>query len=156
MKQVNACKKATPKAFKMGPEPFSPGRYHTFTPRRKPYEKSGIAGNGSCTGAVFVRSPAHLPKNWWWSKTALRAPWIPWARMRTPTSLSWPTFSTPCCPGPVKPGLLLPGLAVKYERLGANSWKFYLRQGGKFHNGNPFTAEDVAYTFQRPGGPQGE
>ncbi len=55
---------------------------------------------------------------------------------------------------PGKDGTLAPGLAEKYERLDANSWKFYLRKGIKFHNGNPFTAQDVAYTFKRLGDPK--
>lgn len=51
-------------------------------------------------------------------------------------------------------GKLSPALAVKYERLDANSWKFYLRKGVKFHNGNPFTAADVKFTFERMGNPK--
>jgi len=51
-------------------------------------------------------------------------------------------------------GTLSPALATKYERLDANSWKFYLRKGVKFHNGNPFTAQDVAFTFKRLADPQ--
>ncbi|MEW5725033.1 MAG: ABC transporter substrate-binding protein, partial [Thermodesulfobacteriota bacterium] len=46
-------------------------------------------------------------------------------------------------------GQLVPNLAVKWERTGPLTWKIWLRQGVKFHNGNPFTAEDVVYTFKR-------
>jgi|LDZT01.1.fsa_nt_gi peptide/nickel transport system substrate-binding protein len=46
-------------------------------------------------------------------------------------------------------GHLVPGLATSYERLGELTWRFSLRQGVKFHNGNDFTWEDVKYTFNR-------
>ncbi|UCF93693.1 MAG: hypothetical protein JSW39_05910, partial [Desulfobacterales bacterium] len=34
------------------------------------------------------------------------------------------------------------------------TWKFYLRQGVKFHNGNPFTAADVKFSFERLSNPE--
>jgi len=42
-----------------------------------------------------------------------------------------------------------PRLAVKWERLDALTMRFYLRKGVKFHSGNPFTAKDVKFTFDR-------
>ncbi len=51
-------------------------------------------------------------------------------------------------------GILAPALAVKWERVDALSWKFWLRQGVTFHNGNPFTAEDVKFTFERLANPE--
>jgi peptide/nickel transport system substrate-binding protein len=50
-------------------------------------------------------------------------------------------------------GVLAPALAVRWERLDALSWKFWLRKGVKFHNGNPFTAADVKFTFERLSNP---
>jgi peptide/nickel transport system substrate-binding protein len=50
-------------------------------------------------------------------------------------------------------GVLAPALAERWERLDLNSWKFYLRKGVKFHNGNPFTAEDVKFSFERLSNP---
>jgi peptide/nickel transport system substrate-binding protein len=42
-----------------------------------------------------------------------------------------------------------PRLATKWERLDDLTVRFWLREGVKFHSGNPFTAEDVVWTFQR-------
>lgn len=42
-----------------------------------------------------------------------------------------------------------PRLAVKWERLDELTMRFYLRKGVKFHSGNPFTAKDVKFTFDR-------
>src|SRR5690606_31784528 len=33
-------------------------------------------------------------------------------------------------------------------------WTFTLRQGVTFHNGDPFTADDVLYTFERSSNPE--
>ena len=51
-------------------------------------------------------------------------------------------------------GKLVPALAVKWEHPDALSWKFYLRKGVTFHNGNPFTAADVKFSFERLGNPE--
>lgn len=45
-------------------------------------------------------------------------------------------------------GELLPGLATSWERIDRLTWRFELRKGVKFHNGNEFTWEDVKYTFE--------
>jgi len=42
-----------------------------------------------------------------------------------------------------------PRLAEKWERLNPTTVRFYLRKGVKFHSGNPFTAKDVVWTFER-------
>ena len=42
-----------------------------------------------------------------------------------------------------------PGLAVSWEILSPTEYKFHLRKGVKFHNGEPFTAEDVKYSLMR-------
>lgn len=49
---------------------------------------------------------------------------------------------------------LAPALAEKYEQIDSQTWKFYLRKGVKFHNGNPFTAEDVKFSFERLKNPE--
>ena len=42
-----------------------------------------------------------------------------------------------------------PGLATSWKALNDTTWEFKLRRGVKFHNGEPLTAEDVKYSFDR-------
>ena len=42
-----------------------------------------------------------------------------------------------------------PRLAERWERVDDLTMRFYLRKGVKFHSGNPFTAADVKFTFDR-------
>ncbi len=44
---------------------------------------------------------------------------------------------------------LLPSLATEWEQVSPTSYRFRLREGVTFHNGNPFTAADVVYTMER-------
>jgi peptide/nickel transport system substrate-binding protein len=49
---------------------------------------------------------------------------------------------------------LRPGLAVSWTLISDTEWEFKLRPGVKFHDGTPFTAEDVAWSLRRiPGVP---
>ena len=48
-----------------------------------------------------------------------------------------------------------PGRVVDGEPGPASVYEFKLREGVKFHNGDPFTAEDVKFSFQRSKGRQG-
>lgn len=43
----------------------------------------------------------------------------------------------------------VPSLAEKWEQIDDTTFRFYLRDGVKFHNGDPLTAEDVCYTIAR-------
>ena len=43
----------------------------------------------------------------------------------------------------------LPALATHWEILEPNRWRFYLRKGVKYHNGNDFNADDVVFTYER-------
>ena len=44
---------------------------------------------------------------------------------------------------------LRPGLAVSWKPIDDTTWEIKLRQGVKFHDGTPFTADDVIFTFER-------
>ncbi len=44
---------------------------------------------------------------------------------------------------------IIPGLAERWEVVEPTRWRFHLRKGIKFHNGNDFNADDVIYSAQR-------
>jgi peptide/nickel transport system substrate-binding protein len=44
---------------------------------------------------------------------------------------------------------LVPALAVKWEQPDPKTWRIYLRPNVKFHNGEPFTADDVVFSIGR-------
>ena len=44
---------------------------------------------------------------------------------------------------------IIPGLAEKWETVDPLKWRFHLRKDVKFHNGNPFTADDVIFSANR-------
>ncbi|MTI16884.1 ABC transporter substrate-binding protein [Rhodobacteraceae bacterium RKSG542] len=44
---------------------------------------------------------------------------------------------------------IIPSLAESWEVVEPTRWRFHLRKGVKFHNGNDFTAEDVAFSADR-------
>ena len=47
---------------------------------------------------------------------------------------------------------LAPALATKWSQVSPNVWRFDLRHGVTFHDGTPFTADDVVFSFQRASG----
>jgi peptide/nickel transport system substrate-binding protein len=51
-------------------------------------------------------------------------------------------------------GELKPALATDWERIDAETWRFELRKGVEFHNGNDFTWEDVKFSLNRMANPK--
>jgi len=46
-------------------------------------------------------------------------------------------------------GKLHPGLATEWKTQGPTAWAFKLRQGVKWHNGDPFSSTDAKYSLER-------
>jgi peptide/nickel transport system substrate-binding protein len=44
---------------------------------------------------------------------------------------------------------IIPALAESWENPEPTRWRFHLRKGVKFHNGDPFTADDVVFSADR-------
>ncbi len=44
---------------------------------------------------------------------------------------------------------LAPGMAESWRPVGENIWEFTLRDGLRFHDGRPFTTDDIAFTIER-------
>ena len=49
---------------------------------------------------------------------------------------------------PLDPADYRPGLAERWERIDDLRWRFHLRRGVTWHDGEPFTAEDVRFSFE--------
>jgi peptide/nickel transport system substrate-binding protein len=49
---------------------------------------------------------------------------------------------------------IVPALAESWEIVEPTRWRFHLRKGVKFHNGEAFTADDVLFSLERALSPE--
>lgn len=63
-------------------------------------------------------------------------------------SVAWQIFE-PLVYHDTRTDELIPGLAESWQQLDPTTYEFKLRQGVTWHDGEPFTAEDVAWTLTR-------
>lgn len=49
-----------------------------------------------------------------------------------------------------------PGLATRWETLTPTHWRFHLRRKVRFHDGSPFSADDVVFSLERARGPSSQ
>jgi len=51
---------------------------------------------------------------------------------------------------------LVPGLATSWQQINPTTWRFTLRKGVKFHDGTPFTADDIVFSYERASHPNSQ
>lgn len=51
---------------------------------------------------------------------------------------------------------LEPALATRWEPIGTEGWRFHLREGVTFHEGQAFTADDVLFSYRRAASEQSD
>ena len=49
---------------------------------------------------------------------------------------------------PIDPSAYRPALATRWERVDSLTWRFHLRAGARWQDGQPVTAEDVRFSFE--------
>jgi peptide/nickel transport system substrate-binding protein len=65
----------------------------------------------------------------------------------TDTNYSYKVFETLC--NRDANDVVGPLLAVSHKQINDTTWEFKLRKGVRFHNGSPFTAKDVKFSYDR-------
>ena len=95
---------------------------------------------------------------------AARAQTLRWASQGDPSTMDPHAMNeglTNMVNGQVYEGLIargknlefVPSLATEWAQTGPTTWRFKLRSGVKFHDGSPFTAEDVVFSINRAKAP---
>src|SRR3954453_21737600 len=95
-----------------------------------------------------LASPARAENVVRWAVTADASTFEPWAHDNSPTyAVQRQVYEMLVCRDyDRKPE---PCLLETDKRLDDRTWEFKLRQGVRFHDGTPLTAEDVVFSFER-------
>lgn len=122
--------------------------------RRKSFLARSLAA--LLAGGVFVAAPVFAEGTLTVSSPQDPGSWDPIDTFL----VNWASVSTNIYDGLTYRGpdvKLVPGLAEKWEELdGGKRIRFHLRKGVVFHNGEPFNAEAVKFTFDRLLGDEGK
>ncbi|MBL0123238.1 MAG: ABC transporter substrate-binding protein [Betaproteobacteria bacterium] len=99
---------------------------------------------------VMFASTASVAKNFRWSSQGDAATLDPHSQNETfNNGINNLVYETLANRGRENFSKHVPGLAVSWTNTGPLTWVFKLRQGVKFHDGTPFTADDVVFSFNR-------
>ena len=105
--------------------------------------------------ACAVATPAMAEKVLRWASQGDALTYDPHSANESPTNLAMQqVYETLAIRNPKYE--IVPCLATSWKPLNPNTWEFKLRKGVTFHDGTPFTAEDVAFTITRAKGPTSE
>ena len=102
-----------------------------------------------CASAVFA--PMANAKTFKWANSGDVSSMDPYARQETFLLTFTSNIYEPLVRRD-KDLKLEPALAVKWGTSDPTTWFFDLRQGVKFHDGTPFTADDVVFSLNRANG----
>jgi peptide/nickel transport system substrate-binding protein len=102
--------------------------------------------------AAFMAAPAADAKTFRWANAGDVSSMDPYARNETFLLTFTQNVYDPLVRRD-KELKLEPALAVKWGQVDKTTWFFDLRQGVKFSDGTPFTADDVVFSLNRANGP---
>ena len=99
-------------------------------------------------GVAVIVSPALAQKTLRWASQGDALTFDPHSQNEGPTTTALRQVYDPLVTR--SPNLALEAsLATSWAPVAADTWEFQLRQGVAFHDGSPFTAADVKFSFER-------
>src|SRR5205814_5186358 len=123
---------------------------------QNPHGEAAMAATGrrriwrglAAAAAALVLAGATEAKTFRWANDGDANSMDPYARQETFLLLMDMSFYEPLLRRS-REMKLEPGLATEWARVEPTVWRFKLRSGVKFHDGAPFTADDVVFSIER-------
>ncbi|MFP3943209.1 MAG: ABC transporter substrate-binding protein [Alphaproteobacteria bacterium] len=105
---------------------------------------------GLLAALPFLAAPAHAENVLRWASQGDALTFDPHAQNETPTTAAnLQVYEPLVMRGPLPDLDIIPALAASWKLVEPTVWEFKLRKGVTFHDGTPFTAEDVAFSIAR-------